>query len=406
VLKNHRVDAPELVLEPTAMVAGGAPLARHPDGRVVFVDGALPGEEVRVVITRERRDVVHGVTAAVLRASPDRLEPPCPHVAEGCGGCSWQHIEPAAQRAYKETIVRDALRRIARLPDAAVAAGDALPATGFRTTVRAAVDGDGRPGLRRRSSHDLVGVDGCLVAHPLVEEMLRTSRFPGAEEVVLRCSVATGERVAAPRPASRTQNVVVPDGVTVASKDSPGFVHEEVAGRRWRVGAASFFQSRPDGATVLCELVAAAIPEDARTAADLYAGVGVFAGVLAARGLDVVAVERHGAAVADARHNLADLPVRIERSDVSRWKPRPVDLVVADPSREGLGSSGVAVLAGTGAARVVLVSCDAAAMARDTALLRQRGYDLTAVTLVDLFPHTAHVEVVSQFDRVRATVSR
>jgi len=88
-------------------------------------------------------------------------------------------------------------------------------------------------------------------------------------------------------------------------------------------------------------------------------------------------------------------------ADVTQWKPTAADFVVADPSRKGLGKHGVTVIDKTGARRVVLVSCDAASLGRDAALLRGAGFEMTALTPVDLFPHTFHVEVVSVFDRVR-----
>ena len=178
-------------------------------------------------------------------------------------------------------------------------------------------------------------------------------------------------------------------------------LHEFAAGRLWRVSARSFFQSRPDGVDALASLVADAADElgAASSAIDLYSGVGVFAGVLAAKGWSVTAVEGTSSAVDDARVNLRDLGVAVVRSDVRRWTPTSADLVVADPSRAGLGGRGVAVIAASQARRVVLVSCDAASLGRDAGLLEAVGYSLTSVTPVDLFPHTFHVEVVTVFDR-------
>jgi 23S rRNA (uracil1939-C5)-methyltransferase len=92
----------------------------------------------------------------------------------------------------------------------------------------------------------------------------------------------------------------------------------------------------------------------------------------------------------------------VVRSDVTRWRPRPMDVVVADPPRTGLGRAGVRVVTATRARRLVLVSCDAAALGRDAGLLGGAGYELVESTLVDVFPHTPHVEVVSRFDRRRS----
>lgn len=132
--------------------------------------------------------------------------------------------------------------------------------------------------------------------------------------------------------------------------------------------------------------------------ADLYGGVGLFAAVLGAE--RPIVVERSAASVADARVNLADRDATIVRSAVERWRPSPVNVVVADPARSGLGRDGVRAVAATGAGRVVLISCDAAAMVRDLEMLTASGYRATRIEVLDLFPHTHHVEVVSTLELV------
>lgn len=139
----------------------------------------------------------------------------------------------------------------------------------------------------------------------------------------------------------------------------------------------------------------------ARTVADLYGGVGLFGAVIGAlpHRPRVVLVERSRSSCADAAVNLADLDAVVQRRPVERWRPVPADVVVADPARAGLGRPGVDVVTATGAAVVVLVSCDAAALGRDAGLLVDASYRLEQVTTVDLFPHTHHVEVVARFVR-------
>jgi 23S rRNA (uracil1939-C5)-methyltransferase len=377
-------------LRPTAMVAGGNAIARDEDGRVVFVTGGLPGERVAVEIVEARRDFSRARVVDVIDASPLRVLPPCPELANGCGACQWQHVTVAGQRELKADIVRDALRRQGRIEDPPLQPTVELPASAYRTSVRAAVV-DGRAGYREGASHDVATVGSCLVAHPLVEELLVTGRYGTAREVVLRCGARTGERLAVPTPAA-TPIEVPPD-------TRREWFHEEVAGRRWRISARSFFQSRADGADALAALVLEAAEGRHGHAVDLFSGVGVFAGVLADRGWRVTAVEGSATATGDARVNLADSEVSVITSDVNAWNPVAADVVVADPSRVGLRKEGVDVIAATGAARVVLVSCDAAALGRDARLLASAGYSLTADTPVDMFPHTFHVEAVSVFDR-------
>jgi 23S rRNA (uracil1939-C5)-methyltransferase len=292
----------------------------------------------------------------------------------------------------KNDIVRDAIRRLGKFEPPELAPTVALEPWAFRTTVRATVVGD-RAGFLRASSHEAIAVDGCLVAHPLLVELIVDGRYPGAKEVILRCGARTGERMAAVLP--RGGASTVPDDV------STDHVHELAARRSWRISAESFFQTRADGVDALAELVSNAADEMGAptTALDLYCGVGVFAGVLAARGWSVTAIDGDRKAIGDARHNLGDLQVKVMRGDVTKFTPARVDLVVADPSRAGLGRDAVAKIVTSNARRVILVSCDAANLGRDAGLLREAGYNLTSVTPVDLFPHTAHVEVVTVYDR-------
>ena len=132
--------------------------------------------------------------------------------------------------------------------------------------------------------------------------------------------------------------------------------------------------------------------------ADLYGGVGLFAVGLGAR--SSVVVERSPSSAADARINTQHLDATIVRVAVERWRPSAADVVVADPARSGLGKDGVRAAVATGARRVALVSCDPASLARDVGLFASSGYRPLGVELVDLFPHTHHVEAVTTLERV------
>ena len=388
------------MIEITAIAAGGDGLGRDAGGRVVFVPGALPSEQVTVELVHQKKDYARGRLLEVVRASGDRVEPPCPFVAEGCGGCDWQHASPGAQRRLKAAVVADALRRQAHL-DVAVDEGPDLPATAYRTTLRGVASG-GRFGLRRRSSHEVVDIGPCLIAHPLIDELVVDGRFPDGE-VVLRAGVGTGERLVIVDVAPET--VEVPDGVRVvsAAELSAGrraWFHDDVAGHRWRISARSFFQVRVDGAEALVSAVRGAIdgalPSGGHLV-DLYGGVGLFARTLGTDG-PVTLVEQSASSAADARVNLEGMDARIVRADVDHWGAGHAEVVIADPPRTGLGAKAVAKVAATHAGRVALVSCAPAALGRDAKLLGEAGYDLVSCQLVDLFPHTSHVEVVSRFE--------
>jgi 23S rRNA (uracil1939-C5)-methyltransferase len=401
------VAAPSTPLRVTGIAVGGDGVAREPDGRVVFVEGALPGELVAVEIEDEHRRHARGRVADIVEPAAARVPPPCPRVAEGCGGCGWQHVEPAAQAALKRTLVSEALDRLGGIADADVAAGPPLPTTGYRTTLRGLADGDGRFCLRRHHSHDLVPVPGCLVAHPLVVEIVTDGRFPPGAEVMVRVGAHTGERmvVVDGDAAVDVDDVDVPPGVRVVTGAAlaagrRAWLHEEVHGVRLRVSARSFFQAGADAAEALVTAVAGALGDvrEGERLADLYGGVGLFAATLGRRA-HLELVEGAPAATADARVNLAELDARVLQGDVGRWRPRRMDAVVADPPRAGLGPGGVRAVAGTRAARLALVSCDAASLGRDARLLADAGYRFGGATVLDVFPHTPHVEVVAAFER-------
>ena len=222
--------------------------------------------------------------------------------------------------------------------------------------------------------------------------------------------VASGERLV--RVPAAPADVQVPAEWWSWRGRRPGraFVHEEVAGRRFRVSAGSFFQPGPVAAEGLVAAVSEAVGESLAAArgghlVDAYAGVGLFASALgAARGARVTAVESDRAAVGrrpgqpgrprrpgGARRRSAGgaRPARARRWTWS-WPTRP---------GPGLGRPGVAALAALGAPRLVLVSCDPASLGRDVVLLAAAGYRLVSVAMVDAFPHTFHVETVSRFDR-------
>lgn len=388
------------------VVAGGDGLARADDGRVLFVPGALPGERVRVRLTTAKRDFGRAELLDVLDPHPGRVEPACPYVAQGCGGCSWQHVDVATQRELKQAVVVESLTRTGRLVDPLVGLAAPLADTGFRSTLRLAAAPDGRVGFRKRASHEVLPVDHCLVAHPLLDELLPDLRLTGREdtEVTLRVGVATGQRGAmvdcgadaATAGGAATLDGAPPDlavGEHVA-------IHEDVRGAALRVSMPSFFQTRRDGAEALVDQVAAAIGARPASLVDAYGGVGLFATTVGADG-DVTLLEGNPSSCADARHNLRG-PGVVVQAPVEKWVPRQVEVVVADPSRSGLGKVAASVLAATAAPTFVLVSCDPVSLARDAVLLAQHGYRHAGSVVVDLFPHTPHVEVVTRFERVRS----
>ena len=391
-------DIADPTVRPERLIAGGEALARDPDGRVVFVRGGIPGDEVTVTTIEEKGDWSRALIDQILTPSPDRVEPPCPRRREGCGGCDWQHLAVQAQLPAKVEIVRDALRRTGKLPDAELRVGRAVPDRGYRTTIRVVGDADRRAAYRLDRSHDTVPASGCLIAAPALLPVLDAIRLSPELEVTLRTSVATGE-ITARWDHAQGDVTGLPDAVAVGSSAK---LHEDVAGHRFRVSAASFFQSGPAAAELLVDAVKRAAPELERTVnvLDAYAGVGLFASAATSPGSRLLTVETSKSAVGDCRANLADRDARVEQGEFGSWRPArgvEIDVAIADPSRSGLGRPGVGALISTEAPVLALVSCDPVALARDTALLARHGYRHDGTEVLDLFPHSHHVECVTRF---------
>src|SRR5215472_3360909 len=367
---------------------------------VVFVRHALPGEQVRAVVTQRTAKFARADAVEIITASPDRVRPPCPYAGPGgCGGCDWQHASLAAQRDIKAHVVGQQLRRIAGIDrDVTV---EPLPGEsdglGWRTRVRFAVGADGVAGLRRHRSHQIIKVTDCLIAHPLVREAAVTRQsWRGARSVEVTAAPGTGQRA-----------VIAPG----ASPSGAGrrYLTQRAAGRLWRVSTGAFWQVHPQAADALVTAVLAGLePQAGETALDLFCGAGLFTGALAEAvgpGGAVIGIESDAAAAADARHNLRSVPwARVRRGDAAEVLGRTglcgAAVAVLDPPRAGAPGALVDLLCGTGPARarprrIGYVSCDPATLARDIATFGQRGWQLDQLRAFDAFPMTHHVECVA-----------
>ena len=405
------------------VAAGGWCVARHrfPDEerpRVIFVRHTLPGERVRVHITEETSRFLRGDAVEVLKASPDRVTPPCPYAGpERCGGCDWQHVDLAAQRRLKADVVREQFARLAGLARDVVV--EELPDTpgglGWRTRVQFAVTSSGAVGLRKHRSHDVQKVDACLIAHPRVEE-LGVERHGWKATTAVEAIAGTRDRavVVTPRQGARPTVPELDGSTAVLARDRKsnqvtkvrgrGAVREHAVGREWRVSGNGFWQVHPAAADVLTGAVLDALaPAEGETVLDLYCGVGLFAGALAEQVGEsgrVVGVESDAGAVRDARHNLRDLPqVAVERGRAETTLPRldvdRADVVVLDPPRSGAGPEVVEQIVARRPRAIAYVSCDPATLARDVATAAEHGYELANLRAFDAFPMTQHVELLA-----------
>lgn len=410
----------DLTVRPERLVAGGEALAREEDGdhagRVVFVEGALPGELVRVRLTSSKKDYAKGAVTEVLERSPLRDSPSCAHRRAGCGGCDWMHLAPAGQLDAKAEIVRESLRRVGRLDPAVVddlvRAGGSVSPFGYRTTIRVVGGPAGAVGYREQGSERVVPASSCPVADSTLSRLLPLLDLDEGTELTLRTSVATGAVTALWDRAHRRGVRGLPAEVHIGER---AWLVERVAGRDLRVSAPSFFQSGQQAAELLVDAVTRAAPElhGCGHAVDAYGGVGLFAVTTMSTAGHVTLVESSASACRDAEHNLSERlaagTATIVRGEVGRVAApaepspatgaAPVDVIVADPARPGLGRPGRDALVAHDAPVVVLVSCDPVSLARDVSLLAEAGYVADGVEVLDLFPQTHHVETVTRLVR-------
>jgi tRNA/tmRNA/rRNA uracil-C5-methylase (TrmA/RlmC/RlmD family) len=398
---------------------GGHCVARH-EGQVLFVRHAIPGETVEVLVTSAgpQNRYLRADALRVLSASPDRVEAPCSHARPGgCGGCDWQHGSLPAQRELKAVVLRE---QIGRLGGVTEIGGDPLEVAitvegvpgdhdglGWRSRVRYAVASDGSLGFRRHRSHRVESVESCPLATDGVDSVGATrGRWDGAEQVEVVAS-SGGDRAVVVDPTGADVRAAIsslPAEVAVPGRRGRQWVREVAGDREWRVRADGFWQVHPGAADRLVAAVREVLePRPGEHLLDLYSGVGLFAGCLAADlGPDgrIDAVESSVRACSDARRNLHDLPqVRIHQGEVDQWLSSgaidTADLVVLDPPRSGAGAAVLDRIIDLAPRALAYVACDPASLGRDVGHLRAAGWTLVSVRGYDLFPMTQHVEAVA-----------
>jgi 23S rRNA (uracil1939-C5)-methyltransferase len=409
-------------VEFTDAAFGGEAIGHLPDGRVVFVPRALPGETALVRVQQERRDFARAELAVVEQSAPGRVEPPCPHYIAGCGGCSWQHAAYALQLQLKERIVADQLRRLGHFADA-----DELvrPAIGmvepwhYRNQARFTVGRRfGELCFTYRASHRLLRIDHCWIVQAPINAVVEAAqgRLGGdgrrIHQILIRVGANTGQVMVSP---------ALPEVPEVESGQP--FLEEELLGRRFRLEPPSFFQvnTRPelrplpaevsrawlplpaDGLS-MAELLALLVldrvqPEPGALVVDAYSGVGTFALMLAPLVRQVIGIEEARSAIRDAVHNGQDLPnarfIQGKTETVLPGLDSPPDAVILDPARVGCHPDVLHDLLSLRPRRVVYVSCDPSTLARDLRILVDGGYTLHEVQPLDMFPQTYHIESVA-----------
>ncbi len=389
---HNRVLDQDLELEIEKLVYGGDGLARL-DGRVVMLPYVLPGERVRAREARTGSGFLRAELLEIDTPSPLREDAACPYFRR-CGGCHYQHMSYAEELKQKAVILREVLRRIGKIDfseEIAVVSGEPWH---YRNRIQLHI-ADGKVGYFRPESHELCAVESCPIASPALNTALArlNKALPHLGRFSATVELFTNET---------DMQVHVADKVPRAARDffdTLGLT-SPIEYDGLRVARLSFFQVNR---FLVRPLIDAAVGDSqGDSALDLYAGVGLFARALAKRFRVVEAVESGNSSLRDLNKNAehSDPAWKAIGSTVEQYLPSvetTPDLILADPPRAGLGPSVIRELLRLRAPLLTLVSCDPPTLARDLAKLAP-AYRIGAITLVDLFPRTAHMEAVARLE--------
>ena len=406
-------------IEIEKLVYGGQGLGRL-DGQVALVPFVLPGERVEIEPFHQTPKLIRACAAAWQSRSPERIAPACP-LFERCGGCHYQHIPYPRQLDYKVQILRETLSRIGNIHWEGQIEPISAEPWGYRNRtqlhIRRRVRGSKKipvVGFLESGSHRLIEADTCPINSPAINrahagllEMVRGRQFPpfikevefftNEEDVQVRVS-ANG------RPIPKALFDLCAEKIDGFAPG--GTIDYSCGGYSFQVPGGSFFQVNRFLAGKLAELAIG--DASGRTALDLYAGVGLFSLPIAERFEEVTAADSSAKAIRSLRFNAerAGRHVRVVHANVEEFLPsvtEPIDFVVADPPRAGLGPRVTAELARIKPSSLTIVSCDPATLARDLKSLAAGGFQIESITLVDQFPQTFHLETVVRLRPRQAT---
>lgn len=391
------------IVEIEKLVHGGEGLARQ-DGQVVLVPYVLPGEKVSITTGRVKNGLLRGSSPEVLAPAVERTVPRCEYFAD-CGGCHLQHATYDFQLAQKREILLETLQRIGGLRhegEVALVSGEPWF---YRNRIQLHFE-RGRSGFHRAGSHEVRAIDHCYIASPLLVEAIaklhEAAKRPEWPPFLRSLELFTNETELQLNIVDSTRPVAARffDWLkTLLPAFAAGPIEYRAAGEVFRISRRSFFQTNRFLIDALVEEGVGNASGD--YAVDLYAGVGLFSLRLAKRFAQLDAVERGGPAFRDLEWNAGRSeashlkPRRAAAEDFLRELERAPDFVLADPPRAGLGKEAANQLLRLKPARLTIVSCDAATLARDLRGLLEGGYALTRLTLIDLFPQTYHFETVA-----------
>jgi len=432
--RRRRARLPEEILEAEidSLSHDGRGVGRV-DGKTVFVRDALPGEHVRFRLTRRKKNFDEGVLTELLRAAPDRVAPGCAHFGV-CGGCSLQHLDRVSQVAHKQRGLIEALEHIGKVEADVLAEPLVSEPWGYRRKARLGAKFVRKhervfAGFRERGTSFVTDVRECRVLHPrvgprvgdladMIGSLSIRDRVPQVEMAMGDDLCAMVFRVLAPPTEEDRARIAAfcsaqnwvpciqeggPDSVR-ALDGSALDIHYSLPeqGVHFTFLPTDFTQVNLEmNRRMVTQALDWLAPEASERTLDLFCGLGNFSLPIARRCEAVVGVEGDGALVARARKNAEENAIHNARFytanlygelDAEPWMRERFDAVLLDPPRSGAAEM-VPLIPKLGAERVLYVSCYPGTLARDAGMLvNEHGYRLVRAGIMDMFPHTAHVE--------------
>jgi 23S rRNA (uracil1939-C5)-methyltransferase len=409
------------------------------EGKAVFIDGALPGERVRFRVHKRRRSMDEAGLVDVLEASPQRVAPRCAHFGV-CGGCSLQHLSGDAQLVGKEKQLLEDLERIGKVQPGEVLPPMRGPQWGYRRRARLGVKyvhkkGRVLAGFREREKPYLADIQRCevllesLATLPmelaaLTETLSIREHLPQVEVAAGDTAVALVLRVMQPPGAEDLQKIGEfgarrglqiflqtggLDSVRALRDDYPPLEYAIDGGSiKMQFGPVDFIQVNADiNVSMVDAAIAKLQPKESDRVLDLFCGLGNFTLPLARRAASVVGVEGDAGLIAKARDNalrngIGNAAFAVENlfepAKFGAWADERYDLVLLDPPRAGAVEL-LSRMPKWRPRRVVYISCHPGSLARDAGILvNEHGFTLSAAGVMDMFPHTTHVESIAVFE--------
>jgi 23S rRNA (uracil1939-C5)-methyltransferase len=370
-------------------VYGGYCLGRH-NGKAVLIPYGIPGESVFATITAEKNDFCFASIAGINEKHQERITADCPHFTR-CGGCSYLHVAYGQELQFKNSIVKDSLTRIAGLSEENIPDIVSIHAGRYNYRSHGTLKAEnGNPGFHRKGTNDFVpiGKCGCLL---LAEEL--NAWLNREEPIPDDCRIAVDASL----------------HVVTSLQDDPVVV-DTACGLTYARSINQFFQANRFLRERMIEIVRDyAGLERSEVFLDIGCGVGFFSLALAGHALSGTCIDISGENIRWAKHNarhnrITNLDFHTmpsNRLDPGRIHP---DVIVADPPRAGIDKNTRKTIMAMRPSRIVYVSCNPSTFARDSKDFINAGYSLEQLTLVDMFPGTHHIELISRFGSSRISL--